>query len=170
MPTPDWGVIQQVHAAWVQAVGSIGAILVAVIVPTAFWASDRRRARQAEEKRLKAIGAVTQLAFVALQRLHSEMTPTNLPGTNAVSVESLHDVQIAADAVDSIRIEALGSATLVANVTTVKRCIGRVRGLIPEVLPPWGTVLIVPIDFGALVRDLDAAQSAIEKEVSSSAS
>ncbi|QGZ54287.1 hypothetical protein [Paraburkholderia acidiphila] len=168
MPTlPDWGTIQQVHAAWVQAIGSIGAILVAVIVPTALWALDRHRAHLAEKRRLQAIATITRLAQSALRFLRIEAARTGLPGSNVVAVEAFHEVRIAADAINSIRIDELGSPTLVTNVTTIKRCIGRASGIIPEMLPPTGTVLASPLNFAALVEEVDAAQWAIDKEVGS---
>ncbi|MDR3571104.1 MAG: hypothetical protein P4L81_02805 [Candidatus Pacebacteria bacterium] len=161
----DWGTVQQVHAAWIQAIGSIGAILVAIVVPTALWLSDRRRSRRAEINRLRAVGAITQLALDALRRLDNEATSTSLPGATGVSVEAFHDIQNAADAIDSIRIDALGSPTLVANVTAIRRCVRRMRGLIPDFLPPEGPVLTYPFDYGALVREAEVAQAAIAKEV-----
>jgi hypothetical protein len=87
----DWGAVQQVHPAWVQAIGSIGAILVAIVVPTVLWLSDRKRARTAQANRLKAVGAITHLALDALRRLHHEAEPRALPGNMGVDVETLHD-------------------------------------------------------------------------------
>ncbi|NIF78880.1 hypothetical protein F3J20_16050 [Paraburkholderia sp. Cy-641] len=164
----EWSTLQQVHAAWVQAIGSIGAILVAILVPAALWFLDRRRARNAEAARLKAVAAITRLAIDALASLSREVRPNGLPGVTGVTgvnVELLHSVTNAADAVDSIEIEKLGSATLVLKVATVRRCIRRARGLVPEMLPPTGEVLIVPYDFAALLHGATIAQLSIEEEV-----
>lgn len=161
----DWGTVQQVHAAWTQAIGSIGAILVAIIVPTTLWLSDRKRARAAEANRLKAIGAITHLALDSLKHLHEEAEPRAVPGNMGVAVETFHSVVNAADAVDAIRIEALGSPTLVANVAAIRRCIRRARTLVPEFLPLTGKTFTIQFDFEALVREAEAAQAAIAKEV-----
>ncbi|CAB3810800.1 hypothetical protein LMG27177_07477 [Paraburkholderia fynbosensis] len=124
-----------------------GSLLVAIIVPTAVWFLDRRRAGLSEKMRLQAIAAITRLALEALRRLHTEMDEAD---SNIVSVESFHEVQIATDAADSIRVDAPGSPPLVTNVAIVKRWIRRMSGLIPEFLPPTGTLSIVPINFAEL--------------------
>lgn len=161
----EWSTLQQVHAAWVQAIGSIGAILVAVLVPTALWFLDRRRTRKTEAARLKAVAAITGLAIEALTSLSRKIRPNGLPGSAGIDVELLHSVTNAADAVDSIEIDKLGNATLVVKVATVRRCIRRARGFIPELLPPTGPVLTVPYDFAELLHEATIAQIGIQEAV-----